>query len=111
MGQSDRSGGIAGITPDNIAVLSGANVSSSQVPLTTPAPMISSGAENVFEGRDRATGAQKWAATRADLVFDPGSQLLSITEVYACDGAQTMCVHDCIAAWTKEMNLDHFDLS
>jgi catalase-peroxidase len=73
--------------------------------------MPAAGAENVFEGRDRTTGAAKWTATRADLVFGSNSQLRAIAEVYACDDAQTMFVRDFVAAWTKVMNLDRFDLA
>ncbi len=71
----------------------------------------SAGAENVFEGHDRATGALKWTGTRADLVFGSNSQLRAIAEVYACDDAQTMFVRDFVNAWTKVMNLDRFDLA
>ena len=64
----------------------------------------------VFEGRDRATGELRWTATRVDLVFGSNSQLRSLAEVYAsCDG-EAKLVHDFVAAWTKVMNLDRFDL-
>lgn len=63
-----------------------------------------------FEGRDRATGAPRWTATRADLVFGSNSQLRALAEVYACDGNQGRFVQDFVAAWTKVMNLDRFDL-
>jgi catalase-peroxidase len=69
------------------------------------------GTEEVFEGRDRATGALKWTATRVDLVFGSNAQLRAIAEVYACDGAQQKLVRDFVAAWTKVMNLDRFDLA
>jgi catalase-peroxidase len=70
----------------------------------------SDAAENLFEGRDRKTGAVKWTATRADLVFGSNSQLRAIAEVYACDDAKPVFVKDFVAAWTKVMNLDRFDL-
>ena len=66
--------------------------------------------ENVFEGRDRATGELKWSGTRVDLVFGSNSQLRAIAEVYACDDAQQAFVDDFVAAWNKVMNLDRFDL-
>jgi catalase-peroxidase len=69
------------------------------------------GAEGVFEGRDRATGAVKWTATRADLVFGSNSQLRAIAEVYAQSDAQKRFVKDFVAAWTKVMNADRFDLA
>ena len=67
-------------------------------------------ADGVLEGRDRATGALKWTGTVADLVFGSNSQLRAIAEVYACSDAQPMFVRDFVAAWTKVMNLDRFDL-
>ncbi len=67
--------------------------------------------QDVFEGRDRATGALKWTGTRADLVFGSNSQLRAIAEVYAGAGQQTKFVHDFVAAWTKVMNADRFDLA
>ena len=68
-------------------------------------------AANVFEGRDRATGELKWTATRVDLIFGSNSQLRALAEVYACDDAQTKFVHDFVAAWTRVMNADRFDLT
>jgi catalase-peroxidase len=68
-------------------------------------------AEDVFEGRDRATGAVKWTGTRVDLVFGSNSQLRALAEVYACDDSQAAFVHDFVAAWTKVMNLDRFDVA
>ena len=65
----------------------------------------------VYEGRDRASGAQRWTATRADLVFGSNSQLRALAEVHACDGAEAGFVRDFVAAWTKVMNLDRFDLA
>ena len=67
--------------------------------------------ENVYEGRDRATGAAKWTATAVDLVFGSNSQLRALAEVYAADDAHEKFVRDFVAAWTKVMNLDRFDLA
>jgi catalase-peroxidase len=67
-------------------------------------------AEGTFEGRDRATKAVKWTGTRADLVFGSNSQLRAVAEVYACDDSKEAFVKDFVAAWTKVMNLDRFDL-
>jgi catalase-peroxidase len=66
--------------------------------------------ENVYEGRDRATGEPKWTATAADLVFGANSQLRAIAEVYACDDAKEKFARDFVKAWDKVMNLDRFDL-
>jgi catalase-peroxidase len=66
--------------------------------------------ENVYEGSDRKTGEPKWSATRVDLVFGSNSQLRAIAEVYAGEGSQDKFVADFIAAWTKVMNADRFDL-
>ena len=66
---------------------------------------------DVFEGRNRATGAVKWTGTRADLIFGSNSELRAIAEVYACDDAKDKFVQDFAAAWTKVMNLDRFDLA
>jgi catalase-peroxidase len=71
----------------------------------------SASAENVYEGRDRATGEVKWTATAVDLVFGSNSQLRAISEVYACDDAKDKFVRDFVAAWAKVMNLDRFDLA
>ena len=65
---------------------------------------------DVFEGRDRATGAAKWTATRVDLVFGSNSQLRALAEVYGADDAKGKFVRDFVAAWTKVMNADRFDL-
>ncbi|MDP3403684.1 MAG: catalase/peroxidase HPI [Brevundimonas sp.] len=67
--------------------------------------------EAEFEGRDRATGAVKWTATRVDLVFGSNSQLRALAEVYAQSDAQAKFVHDFVAVWTKVMNADRFDLN
>ncbi len=66
---------------------------------------------DVFEGRDRVTGDVKWTGTRADLIFGSNSQLRAISEVYACDDSQQAFVRDFVAAWTKVMNLDRFDVA
>ncbi len=66
--------------------------------------------ENVYEGRDRATGEIKWTATAVDLVFGSNSQLRAISEVYACNDSKETFVGDFVAAWAKVMNLDRFDL-
>jgi catalase-peroxidase len=65
----------------------------------------------VYEGRDRQTGAVKWTGTRVDLVFGSNSQLRAIAEVYAQADAQAKFVRDFVAAWTKVMNLDRFDVA
>ena len=64
-----------------------------------------------FEGRDRVTGAVKWTASRVDLVFGSNSQLRALAEVYACAGSEAGFVRDFVAAWTKVMMLDRFDLA
>ncbi|MDO9474595.1 MAG: peroxidase family protein, partial [Caulobacter sp.] len=64
-----------------------------------------------FEGRDRATGALKWTATRVDLVFGSNSQLRALAEVYAQSDAERAFVDAFVAAWTKVMNADRFDLA
>ncbi|MEV6813130.1 catalase/peroxidase HPI [Micromonospora sp. NPDC051296] len=71
----------------------------------------STSTENVFEGRDRATGEVKWTATAVDLVFGSNSQLRAIAEVYAGHDAQEKFVQDFVAAWVKVMNLDRYDLA
>jgi catalase-peroxidase len=68
-------------------------------------------AEDVFEGRDRATGELKWTGTRVDLVFGSHSQLRALAEVYACADSKEAFVKDFVAAWTKVMNLDRYDLA
>ncbi len=67
-------------------------------------------AAEVFEGRDRATGALRWTGTRVDLVFGSNAQLRAIAEVYGSADAQPKFIRDFVAAWTKVMNLDRFDL-
>jgi catalase-peroxidase len=71
----------------------------------------SASAENVFEGRDRATGQIKWTGTAVDLVFGYNSQLRAIAEVYASDDSKEKFVRDFVAAWDKVMNLGRFDLA
>ena len=71
---------------------------------------VSEGAD-VFEGRDRKTGKVKWTGTRVDLVFGSNSQLRALAEVYGGADAQKKFVQDFVAAWTKVMNLDRFDLA
>ena len=66
--------------------------------------------EDLFEGRDRATGELKWTGTRVDLVFGSNSQLRAQAEVYGCEDSQDKFLHDFITAWDKVMNLDRFDL-
>ena len=70
-----------------------------------------SDAEDVFEGRDRKTGAVKWTGTRVDLVFGSNSQLRALAEVYGSADAQARFVQDFVAAWIKVMKLDRFDLA
>jgi catalase-peroxidase len=67
--------------------------------------------EDVFEGRDRATGERKWTGTRVDLIFGSNSQLRAVAEVYGCEDSQEKFLQDFIAAWNKVMNLDRFDLT
>ena len=66
---------------------------------------------DVFEGRDRQTGAVKWSGTRADLVFGANSQLRALAEVYASADAEKQFVNDFVSAWNKVMSLDRFDLT
>jgi catalase-peroxidase len=68
------------------------------------------GAEGVYEGRDRKTGEVRWTGTRVDLIFGSHSQLRALSEVYACADSQDKFVADFVAAWTKVMNADRFDL-
>ena len=66
--------------------------------------------EELFEGKDRATGASKWKGSRVDLVFGSNSQLRAVSEVYAANGAQEKFARDFVAAWNKVMNADRFDV-
>jgi catalase-peroxidase len=67
--------------------------------------------QDLFEGRDRKTGELRWTGTRVDLVFGSNSVLRSLAEVYASSDAKAKFVHDFVAAWTKVMNLDRFDVA
>jgi len=67
--------------------------------------------EDVFEGRDRATGEPRWTGTRVDLIFGSNSQLRALAEVYGCEDSQEKLVYDFVAVWNKVMNLDRFDLA
>ncbi len=67
--------------------------------------------DDVYEGRDRATGELKWTGTRIDLVFGSNSQLRALAEFYACNDSKEAFVKDFVAAWSKVMNLDRFDLA
>jgi catalase-peroxidase len=67
--------------------------------------------KQTFEARDRKTGQVRWTGTRVDLVFGSSSELRALAEVYACEGAERKLVTDFVAAWTKVMNLDRFDLA
>uniref|UniRef100_UPI00333F1780 hypothetical protein n=1 Tax=Gemmatimonas sp. TaxID=1962908 RepID=UPI00333F1780 len=62
-------------------------------------------------GRDRLTGDVKWTATRADLIFGSHSELRALSELYAQNDSKQKFVHDFVAAWTKVMNADRFDLA
>ena len=66
--------------------------------------------KGIFEGSERATGKVKYTGTRVDLIFGSNSELRALAEVYATDDAKDKFVHDFVAAWTKVMNLDRFDL-
>ncbi len=70
-----------------------------------------SDAEDVFEGRDRGTGASRWTGTRVDLIFGSNSELRALAEVYGSSDAGEKFVRDFVAAWTKVMNLDRFDIA
>jgi catalase-peroxidase len=73
--------------------------------------MPTSESKEIFEGRDRKTGALKWTGSRADLIFGSNSELRALAEVYACADAREKFVKDFVLAWNKVMNLDRFDLS
>jgi catalase-peroxidase len=66
---------------------------------------------DVFEGRNRTSGELKWTATRSDLIFGSNSELRAIAEVYGCSDSQDKFLKDFVAAWTKVMNLDRFELA
>jgi catalase-peroxidase len=69
-----------------------------------------SATKGIFEGSERSTGKVKYTGTRVDLIFGSNSELRALAEVYATDDAKDKFVHDFVAAWTKVMNLDRFDL-
>jgi catalase-peroxidase len=69
------------------------------------------GADGIYEGRDRKTKQVKWTGTRVDLIFGSHAQLRALAEVYACADSTDKFVKDFVAAWTKVMNLDRFDLA
>ena len=69
-----------------------------------------SDSQDVFEGTDRITGNSKWTATRVDLILGSNSELRALAELYACTDSEEMFVQDFVAAWTKVMNLDRFEL-
>jgi len=69
------------------------------------------GSDSIYEGRDRKTGAAKWTATRADLIFGSHSQLRALAEVYACEDSKEKFAKDFVAAWAKVMNLDRFEIA
>ena len=71
----------------------------------------SSESEDLFEGRDRETGELRWTGTRVDLIFGSNSQLRALAEVYGSEDSRQRFVNDFVAAWTKVMNLDRFDLA
>lgn len=70
-----------------------------------------SDAQDVFEGRDRITGEKRWTGTRVDLIFGSNSELRALAEVYGCTDSREKFINDFVAAWTKVMNLDRFDLA
>ncbi|MDP1574619.1 MAG: catalase/peroxidase HPI [Coxiellaceae bacterium] len=70
-----------------------------------------SSTEGIYEGYDRATGKHKWTGTRVDLVFGANAELRALTEVYACNDAKEKFIKDFVAAWSKVMNLDRYDLA
>jgi catalase-peroxidase len=67
--------------------------------------------QTVFEARDRKTGAIKWTGTRVDLIFGSNSELRALVEVYGSSDSKDKFVKDFIAAWSKVMNLDRFDIA
>jgi catalase-peroxidase len=69
------------------------------------------GSGGAYEGRDRKTGQVKWTGTRVDLIFGSHSQLRALAEVYACADSKEKFAKDFVAAWTKVMNADRFDLA
>jgi catalase-peroxidase len=76
-----------------------------------PSTTVEGVSEGLYEGRDRKTNEVKWTATRVDLIFGWQSQLRAVAEVYACAESKEKFVKDFVAAWTKVMNLDRYDLA
>ena len=76
-----------------------------------PSNTVEGVSEGLYEGRERKTNEVKWTATRVDLIFGSQSQLRALAEVYACADSKEKFVKDFVAAWTKIMNLDRFDLA
>ncbi|MDX5426579.1 MAG: catalase-peroxidase, partial [Bacteroidota bacterium] len=125
---------LLGLTPPEMTVLVGgmralgANYDGSDVGVLTTTPgqlnnaffvnllsmdtqwEVADDAHLLFNGKDRSTGEVKWTATRADLIFGSNSELRALAEVYASDDAREKFVKDFVAAWTKVMNADRFDL-
>jgi catalase-peroxidase len=81
------------------------------VNLLTMDTVWSPAGDNLYEGRDRKTNEMKWTGTRVDLIFGSHSQLRAFAEVYACADSKEKFVKDFVAAWTKVMNADRFDLA
>jgi catalase-peroxidase len=69
------------------------------------------GSDGTYESRDRKTNAVKWTGTRVDLIFGSHSQLRAFAEVYACTDSKEKFANDFVAAWTKVMNLDRFEVA
>ena len=76
-----------------------------------PGRKIPADSRDIFEGRDRTTGEVTWTGTRVDLIFGSNSQLRALAEVYGSGDGEEKFLHDFVAAWTKVMNLDRFDLA
>jgi catalase-peroxidase len=74
-------------------------------------PTESNGSGTVYEGRDRKTNEVRWTGTRVDLIFGSHSQLRALAEVYACTDSREKFVNDFVAAWTKVMDHDRFDVA
>jgi catalase-peroxidase len=107
---------VLGVTTDNLGVLTNRVGTLSNDFFVNLMDMgtewtAASGAEGVFEGRDRSTGDLRWTATRNDLVFGSNSILRAVADVYAADDAGEKFVEDFVAAWVKVMDADRFDLS
>ena len=72
---------------------------------------MASASDDIFTGSDRKTGEPRWTGTRVDLIFGSNSELRALAEVYASEDSQEKFINDFIAAWTKVMNLDRFDIA